>query len=90
VDKRYGEPPPWSVIRNGAIPPLDNRAARSLVTSFEVTCEPKHCALGVRTRIDLHQRVANSPTAKVLNNANPPLPAALVIGPATFGRWGRD
>jgi len=34
-------PLPAAVVltRNGAIPPLGNRAARSLVTSFEVTCE---------------------------------------------------
>jgi hypothetical protein len=36
-----GAPLPAAVVltRNGAIPPLGNRAARSFVTSFEVTYE---------------------------------------------------
>jgi hypothetical protein len=46
--------PPLSVTGNGAIPRSDNRAARSLVTSFEVTYE--HYKFRLRPGIDLHQQ----------------------------------
>jgi hypothetical protein len=41
TEQRDRTPLPAAMVltRNGAIPPLGNRAARSLVTSFEVTCE---------------------------------------------------
>src|SRR5215472_3222137 len=55
--KFMGFPPPWSVtLERRDTPVKSKRAARSLVTSFEVTYEHGDCRHGERTCIDLHQR----------------------------------